>query len=69
MKYFILTAFCASTLALSGCFGGGTDVETYATNATMGQELIDLKASFDAGIINEDEYEDAKEDIMERYDN
>ena len=68
MKHFVATTFFASSLLLAACGGGGADIETYSTNTTMGQELMDLKASFDAGIITQDEYEDAKEDIMEKYD-
>ena len=34
----------------------------------MGQELIDLNESYKQGILTEKEYNNAKESIMERYD-
>ncbi len=50
---------------LVACGGGGASVET--TTTTMGQELMDLDDSYKKGIISEDEYKDAKENIMDRY--
>ena len=58
----------ASTL-LVGCGGGRTKVESTntTTTTTMGQELMDLNASYEKGIITEKEYEKAKKQIMDRY--
>ena len=61
----ILTALMI--LSLTAC--GGADVQTTTHNTTMGQELMDLNSSYKQGIITEKEYENAKELIMERYDN
>ncbi len=57
----ILTAFI-----LTGCGGGDSTVNNSST--TMGQELMDLDASYKKGIISEKEYKDMKEAIMDRYD-
>lgn len=52
------------TALLMACGGGGATVQS--SNTTKGQELIDLKKALDEGIINQEEYEDAKETIIER---
>ncbi len=60
-------------LSLTACGGGDTEVKsttmTTTTTTTMGQELMDLNESYQRGIINEKEYNKAKEKIMKRYDN
>ncbi|MCU7958712.1 MAG: SHOCT domain-containing protein [gamma proteobacterium symbiont of Bathyaustriella thionipta] len=64
-KSFLSVVLLSSMLLVGGCGGSDTVVDNSST--TMGQQLIDLKASYDKGIINKDEYEAAKEKIMERY--
>jgi len=54
---------------LTACGGSDTEVRSTTMTTTMGQELMDLNESYKRGIINESEYNDAKEKIMERYDN
>jgi len=63
----VLAAVCAIA---AGCGGGGTTVEakSTATTTTMGQELMDLDASHKKGLIDDKEYEKAKEAILERYE-
>ena len=58
----------AIVLILVACGGGGAKVESTTTNTTMGQELMDLNESYKKGILTEKEYEKAKENIMDRYD-
>jgi hypothetical protein len=48
-----------------GCGGGGTHVQQSTT--TLGQELTDLQAAREKGIITEKEYEKAKKDILKKY--
>jgi len=52
---------------LTAC--GGGDVINQTSTTTMGQELSDLDASFKSGILTEKEYKNAKEAILEKYDN
>jgi len=63
----LITAFllALSFGVLTACGGGGSTVTN--TSTTQGQELQDLKKSYDQGIITEREYENAKEDILDRY--
>lgn len=62
----ILISMLGIGIFMGGCGGGGAEVR--ATNTTIGQELQDLKASFDQGIITEKEYKSVKKDIINRYD-
>ena len=69
MKKSILTiAIISMTLALGACGGGGSEVTNLSTTTTMGQELQDLDASYQKGIIDEDQYKSAKKKILNRYD-
>ena len=49
----------------AGCGGGGAQVQQSST--TLGQELTDLQAAYEKGIITEKEYNKAKKEIMDRY--
>lgn len=61
-----LSVILLSAAFAVGCGGGGAEIQ--ASSTTMGQELMDLEESYNKGIISEDEYKDAKEQILERYD-
>lgn len=54
------------TLTIAGCGGGGAELRTDTHSTTMGQELMDLQKAKQMGLLSEDEYEDAKEKILER---
>lgn len=60
-----LAAVLLLTVALAGCGGGDSSIK--ASSTTIGQELMDLDASYQKGLISEKEYEKAKKSILERY--
>ena len=66
-KLVALTATAvAATLLLTGCLAlqvGGGDKQD-ARKATVGQQLIDLKAARDAGAISEAEYQTQKAKVL-----
>ncbi len=53
-------------LGLVGCGGGGAEVRTQSYSTTLGQELKDLEEAYQKGIINEKQYEKAKEKLIEQ---
>ncbi|MBV6632398.1 MAG: SHOCT domain-containing protein [Alphaproteobacteria bacterium] len=64
------------TVFLAACGGGEDKAEptasasaTVSPSTTMGQELTDLKAAFDQGLLTDEEYETAKQNIIKRYEN
>ena len=63
----LISAALLAATVLTGCGGGGADVKQTTTTTTMGQELMDLNATYEKGIITQEEYEKAKEEIMDRY--
>ena len=65
LKTLAWVALLSICLFASGCGGGGAEVK--ATSTTMGQELTDLQKAKDQGLITEEEFEDAKEKILDRY--
>ena len=48
-----------------GCGGGGAQVQQ--TSTTLGQELTDLQAAHEKGIITDKEYNKAKKDLLKKY--
>jgi len=70
MKHLKLTMVLLTALTLgmlSGCGGGGSKVTSTTTTTTMGQELQDLDASYQKGIITEKQYNKAKDNILKKY--
>jgi hypothetical protein len=65
--YAILACLLLSSWALVGCGGGGTTYHQAASNKTLGEELQDLDASYQKGIITQDQYEAAKKKLIKKY--
>ena len=61
-----LVVIMGSTLV--GCGGGGTEVKqsTSIYSTTLGQELQDLDAAYQKGLITEKEYKEAKQKLIKR---
>lgn len=61
------TAGLASVLLLSGCVAaiGNRDGKPVNSNATVGQQLIDLQKARDAGAMTPGEYEQQKARVLE----
>jgi len=54
-------------VGLAGCGGGGGgEVKSDISTTTVGQELMDLKSAYEKGAITQEQYENAKEKILER---
>ena len=51
---------------LGGCCGGGstTTVKPLTTTVTPGQQLLDLQKAYDSGVINKEQYDKMKQDII-----
>jgi hypothetical protein len=58
---------CQSHIRYGGCGGGGAQVESQTTTTTLGQELQDLDAAYQKGLLSTSEYEKMRQKIMERY--
>lgn len=54
----------AAIAALQGCVAVGDT--TRSDCPTLGKQLIDLKAAFDSGAINETEYQTAKQQLLKQ---
>ena len=48
-----------------GCGGGGASVQQ--STVSLGQQLEDLQAAREKGIITEKEYEKAKKELLKKY--
>jgi hypothetical protein len=55
-----------SFILLCGCGGGGATFKT-SGDKTLGQELQDLQATYEKGIITQDEYEKTKKRLIKKY--
>jgi uncharacterized protein YceK len=63
MKRIIFSVFVV-LFVLSGC---ASDVETFQSTGTLGEQLDDLHKAYESHAINQSEYETAKEILIEHY--
>ena len=66
MRSIALPAVCiiACAATLCGCGGSSSNVENKST--TVGQELQDLEAARNKGLLTEDDYQRQREAILDR---
>jgi hypothetical protein len=64
MKQKIIVLLLASLIISCGSFNEGQAELHINKNISTGQELLDLKAALDEGIITEEEFDKLREDII-----
>ena len=64
MKQKIIVLMLASLIISCGSFNEGQAELHINKNISTGQELLDLKAALDEGIITEEEFDKLREDII-----
>jgi hypothetical protein len=68
MKRKMLLILCGPAVLagfLSACsFGGGDETTVQTRSTTTGQELLDLKAAYDKGVLTERQYEQQREKLL-----
>jgi hypothetical protein len=67
LRTLVLALMIALALGVSACGGGGAKVRTDTTTVTLGQQLIDLQAAYDKGVITERQYNELKKKLIEKY--
>lgn len=65
LRILAMAGLIAFGTALTGCGGGGETKKTTA-GPTVGKELTDLKSAYEKGAITKEEYEKAREKVLER---
>ncbi len=66
LKGGLLAVMILLAVGVSGCGGGGAQLSAESHTTTLGQELTDLKAAYDKGILSEKEYNDAKKSLLQK---
>ena len=67
MRVLAVVLLLACSGAMLGC-GGGSDVKQTTTTTTLGKELQDLDDAYKKGLLSEQEYKDARKNLMKKYD-
>jgi uncharacterized membrane protein len=65
MKTIAAALMVVAVVSVAGC-GSSTDVRTHTNATTTGQELLDLKKAYDSGVITKEEYEEKRQEILDR---
>lgn len=63
-RFATLSLAILSAAGLAACGGGGAS--TAISTTTVGQELSDLQRAYESGALSTDEYQQQREDILER---
>lgn len=66
IKSGILALLIVLGIIFSGCCTRPSTTDVSATTTTKGQELLDLDAAHEKGLLTEKEYEKQKEQILKR---
>ena len=66
MNFKVALAGLFASVLLTACGGGGARTTNEITSVTRGQELLDLKRAYDAGALNEREYQEQRRLILQR---
>ncbi len=64
-RLIVLALFGVLALGVGSC-GGGAEVQSSISTATVGQQLLDLKKAYDSGAITKQEYEQQRKKILEQ---
>ena len=64
LRVFVLAILLGMGVSQLGCGGGGAKVQTNQT--TLGQELIDLDAAYQKGLLTEKQYEAKKKELLKK---
>jgi len=62
----LLAAAAVLSLAAAPLVACSSTAKTQVETSTTGQQLIDLKAAYDQGVISKSEYERKRKDILRR---
>ena len=62
----LLTSAAVLSLAAAPLGACSSTARTQVETSTTGQQLIDLKAAYDQGVISKSEYERKRKDILRR---
>jgi uncharacterized membrane protein len=60
------TLLAATVIVLMTACGGNDTQTTIKSTQTQGQQLLDLKAAYDQGVISESEYKKTKNEILKQ---
>jgi len=64
----LVVLFCVTSCG--GCLGGGrggkANIQSTTRTTTLGQELKDLEAAHNKGILSDEEYENKRKELLER---
>jgi len=61
-----LLAMCGVLMFGAVACGGGAEVQSKVSTATVGQQLLDLKKAYDSGAVTKQEYEQQRKKILEK---